>query len=151
QGQVAPAAALYREALESCRKSRAVGHPDIALCLNNLANVLQDEAAEPLYREAISIDEAAFQKDHWHVANARSSLGRVLMGLKRFAEAELELLEAERILATGKGVPAGRHDKCLQALIELYGAWDVAEAGKGYAAKANQWKEKQATKPGSNP
>ncbi|MBS0189097.1 MAG: hypothetical protein JSS51_13605, partial [Planctomycetes bacterium] len=31
---------------------------------------------------------------------------------------------------------------CVQALVDLYTTWDAAEPGKGYDAKASEWKTK---------
>ena len=31
---------------------------------------------------------------------------------------------------------------CIQAIVDLYTAWNTAEPGKGYEAKAAEWKRK---------
>jgi tetratricopeptide (TPR) repeat protein len=131
------------------RKSFPPGHPDIAQSLNNLALVLRARGrlaeAEPMYREAIAANEATYGPNDWIVGNARLGLGRTLAGLNQFPKAEAEMLEAERVLASAEGTPPERHRQCLEALVEMYAAWDKSEPGRGHAASAAQWKARLAT------
>lgn len=60
----------------------------------------------------------------------------------RFDDAEAELVEAQRVLSNPQGVPAGLCKKCLKTLVALNVSWDKAEPGKGYDAKAAEWKTK---------
>lgn len=64
--------------------------------------------------------------------------------MERFAEAEKPQLEARDII--GRALPpdhpiAGEMSK---SLAQLYEAWDKAEPGKGYDAKAAEWRKKMA-------
>jgi serine/threonine protein kinase len=88
------------------------------------------------------------------VANARrladflTGFGRARVGVgyaaERFALAEANLLEAHPIYVAAKGVGRTHKDtlECVQALVDLYTAWDTAEPGKGYDAKAAEWRAK---------
>jgi non-specific serine/threonine protein kinase/serine/threonine-protein kinase len=152
QGKAAAAEAAFREALEIYRKSLPAKHAYIAITLRELGLLLdereRDVEAEPLLREAVDGYEQAYGKTSQQTANARSALGVNLLKLKRYAEAEAQLLEAERVLGSAKRVPPGRYEASVRALIQLYSAWDQAEASTGHAAQAEQWKAKlPATQP----
>ena len=73
-------------------------------------------------------------------------LGRARVGVgydrARFALAEGNLLEAHAIFLAAKNRGPSHKDtlECVKALADLYTAWDKAEPGKGYAAKAAEWK-----------
>jgi len=61
-------------------------------------------------------------------------------GLDRFAEAEAELVDAERVLSTAQGAPRVAHRKCLEGLVLLYESWNAAEPGNRHDAKVAEWK-----------
>jgi hypothetical protein len=63
-----------------------------------------------------------------------------LTDLSRFAEAEQELVGAERALEAAQGVPQSVRRKCFDALVALYAAWEQVEPGRGAAAAP--WKAK---------
>ena len=74
---MAEAEPLYRRALAINEKSLGPEHPDIALNLNNLAELLRATnrlaEAEPLYRRALAIDEKSFGPEHPNVARASTT------------------------------------------------------------------------------
>ncbi len=74
----------------------------------------------------------------WHLGHARAAQGR-------FAQAEPDLLAAQATLAQPH-VAQEPHDlrDCTGALVDLYVAWDKAEPGKGYIAKAERWRAELA-------
>jgi hypothetical protein len=61
---------------------------------------------------------------------------------ERFTLAEANLLEAHAIYLDAKDRGPTHKDtlECVQALVDLYAAWDKAEPGKGYGAKAAEWR-----------
>jgi hypothetical protein len=62
--------------------------------------------------------------------------------------AESNFLEAHPIYLQSLGPTQKDTLDCVQALVDLYTAWDKAEPGKGYDAKAAEWQAKlPATKP----
>jgi tetratricopeptide (TPR) repeat protein len=75
-------------------KERALGpeHPDVALSLNNLANVYRDQGryaeAEPMHKRALAIKERALGPDHPDVAYSLNNLGLIYLDQGRYAEAE---------------------------------------------------------------
>jgi tetratricopeptide (TPR) repeat protein len=133
-----------REALQIARKVPPPGHPFTANTLNGLADVRLEQGAaaeaEPMFREALALLERNGTLERWKYGVVRYGLGRSLAALNRPAEAEKELLEAERILAAGEAIGPPYHGRCLQALVALYTDWNKAEPGKGYDKKADTWK-----------
>jgi tetratricopeptide (TPR) repeat protein len=125
---------LMRESMAMRRAALPAGHPDIAQSLGNLGELLaargQPAGAEPYLRESLAAYAAKFGNDHAQVGQAHLRLGRALTDLRRWRDAEGELREARRIL-TG---PAA--DRAAHSLVELYTAWDQADPGQGYDAKA---------------
>jgi tetratricopeptide (TPR) repeat protein len=63
---------LFERALAISEKSYGPDHPEVAMGLNNLANLLRDtnrlSEAEPLYRRALAIDEKSYGANHPNVA-----------------------------------------------------------------------------------
>jgi len=61
-------------------------------------------------------------------------------GPANFSLAEASLLEADTLFAVVPGHPWGL--ECAASLATLYSAWNNAEPGKGYDAKATEWRAK---------
>jgi hypothetical protein len=76
------------------------------------------------------------------VANFRISLGSALAAVDRRAEAQDQLLDAERTLSISRSAPPEPYRACLGELAGLYQSWHKAEPGKGYDARAAEWKGK---------
>jgi hypothetical protein len=91
------------------------------------------EEAIPLAREAIAHHLLAVPQDDMALAFARLELGRGLVALDKFSDAESMLLDAERALIKTEHFHLG-----MLAPIALYTTWDYAEPGKGYDAKARE-------------
>ena len=76
----------------STRQSYGPDHPNVAIRLNNLAQLLQDTnrlaEAEPLMRRALAIDETSYGPDHPNVAIDLNNLASLLQATNRLAEAE---------------------------------------------------------------
>ena len=75
---------LMRRALAIDEASYGPDHPDVAIDLNNLAQLLQATnrlgEAEPLMRRALAIDEASYGPDHPNVAIDLNNLASLLAG-----------------------------------------------------------------------
>jgi len=144
QGKLPEAEALDRDVMTRFRRVLGDDHPNTLNSIASLASVLRSEGktaeAEPLYREALRGMEHKLGKDHARTAMARLGLGRTLTDLGRFGDAEPELKDAERVLATAQGVPAGRHQQSLEALVALYDAWQKSEPSSSHDAAASDWK-----------
>ncbi|MBW8877514.1 MAG: tetratricopeptide repeat protein, partial [Acidobacteria bacterium] len=83
---------LVRRALELNEKTYGSNHSEVAVCLNNLAQLLKATnrlaEAEPLMRRALKIDEDSFGQDHPNVAIDLNNLAALLKATNRLAEAE---------------------------------------------------------------
>jgi serine/threonine protein kinase len=145
RGKLDEAEQMFREALTSW-KAHAPGNADAALTLVNLAALLQSQSrldeSESLYREAMTIYRRALPDTHGRLGACLMGLGKTLMDLNRHTDAEAALLEAQRVLHAAQGVPAERRAASLEALIDLYTAWNKSEPGNGYEERASQWHSK---------
>jgi tetratricopeptide (TPR) repeat protein len=137
---------LYLDALERRRKWLSPNHMETLYVVDNLGRLYADQGqfdkAEPMFREARDKLEVPLGKDHIQVGYERHYLGAVLLKLNRFQEAETELLAADRIMSAAQGVYPGQHERLYGVIARLYEAWDKAEPGKGYDAKAKPWRAK---------
>ena len=83
---------LLRRSLSIGEKSYGPEHPNVAIRLNNLAQLLQDtnrlEEAEPLMRRALAIDEKSYGPEHPNVAIDLNNLAQLLQDTNRLEEAE---------------------------------------------------------------
>ena len=83
---------MSRGALALTEASRGKDHPDLAVRLNNLAQLLQATnrlgEAEPLMRRALAIDEASYGAEHPNVARDLNNLATLLKDTNRLGEAE---------------------------------------------------------------
>ena len=83
---------LMRRALAIDETSYGPDHPNVAIRLNNLAQLLQATnrlaEAEPLMRRALAIDEKSYGPDHPDVAIDLNNLAQLLQATNRLAEAE---------------------------------------------------------------
>jgi tetratricopeptide (TPR) repeat protein len=89
--------------------------------------------AEPLVRKALAIAEAN-DTDGVNIAMIRRNLGRALIDLQRFAEAEAELLHAWARFESEPGLPG--HRTTLHQLCRLYEATGDTEKLAKYRALA---------------
>jgi len=92
---------ILSRALKIDRAAYGEDHPDVAICLNDLAQLLQATnrlaEAEPLMRDALRIDRAAYGEDHPEVAIDLNNLAQLLQATNRLAEAEPLMRDALRI------------------------------------------------------
>jgi serine/threonine protein kinase len=153
QGRLAEAEPYYRDALEKRRRTLGEEHP---YTLGSVSLMLRLLVAQTQAREALDLGapyEPAARKaftggSAWRLALFLMSLGRARMGLgydsERFTLAEANLIEAHTIYLAAKDRGPTHKDtlECVQALVDLYAAWDKAEPGKGYGDKAAEWKAK---------
>ena len=146
QSKFIEAEPLFREALEIRRAAFPAGHVNIATSLNNLGADLQAQSqfteAEPLFREALVICPAG----------SPDVLLTRLLPLRRLADlliqtgrpAEAAPLIDECVDGNTRAF-GGAHENTRRAIslaVTLYESWDQAEPGKGYAARAAEWKAK---------
>lgn len=92
KAQYAEAEPLMVKALAVNESYLGADDPEVAIDINNLAQLLQTtnrlSEAEPLMRRALAIDEASFGTDHPRVAIRLNNLAGLLQTIDRLAEAE---------------------------------------------------------------
>jgi CHAT domain-containing protein/Tfp pilus assembly protein PilF len=83
---------LYKRALTIREKALGTDHPDVALSLNNLADLYDQQGryadAEPLYKRSLAIREKALGLDHPDVASSLNNLASLYQNQGRYADAE---------------------------------------------------------------
>ena len=96
-----PAKATYARALALAEEALGPEHPEVAVYVNNLGNVLQAlgdlAGARAAYERALRIGEASFGPHHPEVATHVNNLGRVLQDLGDLAGARAAYERALRI------------------------------------------------------
>jgi hypothetical protein len=143
----------------------AASQVNLASCLLQLHRFVEAEAAA---RECMRIRGRIIPEGdpgRWRYFYAMSLLGGALTGLASDPAVDLpsrleRLREAEHLVVQGysalkdANVPAPvtliprrdlKHD-ALQRVIDLYEAWNTAEPGAGYDAKAAHWRAEAAAK-----
>src|SRR5262245_151199 len=138
KGNYAEAGALHRQALVLRRKLLGDEHPSVGANLHDLAvlSYLEGEyaEAEKTERQALDIFHKSLEPNHWRIQRCRSHLGACLIKLKRYHEAE------EQLLAGYAGLKATRDEQSeftrqtVSRLIELYEAWGRPEMAEPYRA-----------------
>ena len=123
-------------------------HPDVAQSLNNMGNCLRTlgrfsdaltncEAARAMFRKVLPAD-------HVYVQISQVSIGSILVDMNRYSEAEPMLLAAQSTIAGRADIPNRYKERVLMSLAGLYEGRNIAEPGKGYDAKAAQWRARLA-------
>jgi CHAT domain-containing protein len=119
---------LYRRALAITERSVGSDHLDVAIRLNNLAELLRVTnrlgEAEPLMRRALAIDEKSLGPDHPTVATRLNNLALLLADTNRYGEAEPLYRRALAITERSLGPD---HPDVANRLNNL--AWLLAERG----------------------
>ncbi|HEY2345308.1 MAG TPA: serine/threonine-protein kinase [Xanthomonadaceae bacterium] len=119
---------------------------DKTMALNRKAGLL---VAQGKYAEAIALlaPEEATMRKHWRTGWIMSrylmTLGKARKGSGDYAAAVTDLEDAFHISFYFPPESKDARD-CAQALIDLYTAWNNAEPGKGYEAKADEWQKRLA-------
>jgi serine/threonine-protein kinase len=146
QGRLSEAEAYMRAGLEARRRVLGDEHPATLRSINALGSL---HVAQGKYAEAVALltpAETTIRKTFTGANVFRASrflktLGRARAGLGEFAAAETRLLEAHGRFVESPGPNPEDLRTCTQAIIDLYTAWHTAAPGKGYDAKAAEWKK----------
>jgi tetratricopeptide (TPR) repeat protein len=140
--RLAEAEAMYRSVVDVAKRVAKQGHPFIFSAQSSLGDILGRQGryheAEPLLRESLETQER-FAPGTWRHAQTQSRLGAVLVGLKRFDEAEALLLAGhEALLALKEKIPAQSRDTMIgeagERVDRLYAEWNRPE-------KAQAWRD----------
>ncbi|MBX3278639.1 MAG: serine/threonine protein kinase [Acidobacteria bacterium] len=138
KGDYRQAELLFQQTLAMRRRLLGETHPETATSMSNLAGVYFDKGdyneAERMYRQVLDVYLKSLQPDHWMINRTRSLIGGCLIRLKRFREAEEQLLIAHAGLKVSHGDLHTATRRTVSRLLELYQAWDKPE-------QAAQWRD----------
>ena len=95
----------------------------VALSSAHVTAVLGDLVAQPAVREALALRRAGLPAGHRYIGDSLIELGTCLTGLRRFAEAEGHLLEAQRVFLAAADKDDDRVQRAGRRLQALYKAW----------------------------
>jgi len=147
QGRLDEAESLFREALDVCRRVLGPDHASTLSAMANLGMALRSlgapAEAQALYQEAVAGCERTLGQDDSQTGVARVGLGRTLVDQGRFADAQTQLIEAERVLGSAPRASSARHSQCIEALMEMYEAWNLVEPDGGHQTSADAWRARR--------
>ena len=135
-GRENEAVPLLREVLVTYREILGPSHPNVLVVSHNLARTLTDsgeaDEAVDIYGEIVDLARQRFGPDHYLVATFEGGLGASLLRLRRYASAEVELLNSYNLLEAVFGPEHRRTATARHRLVELYEAWGKPEAADSY-------------------
>jgi tetratricopeptide (TPR) repeat protein len=130
---------LARRMLEIRRRLLGNEHADSIAALNTLAALLQDQGelaeAEQHSARAVELARMALAQDHWLTAMCRANYGRCLLKLRRYEEAEPQLLAGYSGLAAAFGKEHEQAKRVGTFLVSLYDAWGKPEQAAEWRAQ----------------
>jgi tetratricopeptide (TPR) repeat protein len=153
-GRAVESESAFREAVRIWRVSPGGDHPDLATGLNNLARAAQDggrpQEALPLAEEAVAMIEKVSGEDdprRWVFLARR---GSILVDLKRWAEADVQLRSALEGLERCEA-PVSRRRTVLEALVKCHDGWGASEPTPQRRESAASWRKRlEALAPASS-
>jgi len=147
QQKFADAEPHLREVLEIRRRTLGDDSVDTLVSVGNLGTLLRDAGrlaeAEPLYREALEKRRRVLSEEHPHTLVSLGNMGILLARQGKPAEAEPFLLDSHEKRSRVLGEQHPLTVAAIGALVDLYTAWDTAEPGKGYGARAAEWQARK--------
>jgi hypothetical protein len=147
-GENVKLAELLQEQLPEARKALPKDSPQLAGMLAQLGLSLLKQSnwteAEPLLRESLAIREQKEPED-WRTFNTKSLLGGALLGQKKYAEAEPQLLSGyEGMKQREKTIPpqgVSRIAEALDRLIDFSTSTNKPEEVKKWQAERAKYPE----------
>ena len=142
-GEPLKAVPQFEKAFALRRQALGREHPDTLSSMESLARVLvpagKAPQAESMWRQIVAIYETILPDD-WITSYSRSMLGDVLLGQKKFAEAERLLLAGYEGMKMREPKISGPSSSRLVAeagarIVALYDSW-------GKQDKADQWRKR---------
>ena len=154
-GKKTEAAALVTAQAQAARKTFGDDAPRLVAALDDVAQALLDGKAyadaEPLLRECLALGEQK-APDAWQTHHARSLLGGALFGLKKYADAEPQLVQGcqgmkkfqEDPKHKDPGPSFERHQtEALERLVQFYDARNRPDEAARWRKELAKGKEKR--------
>ena len=148
------ALALSKAELEISIRVLGEEHPDTITSIANMGAALRADGkcleALPYLERAVRASRKVLTPDNPGTAYALGWYGSCLSDLGRFSEAEPLLLEARAIAGRSLGEDHNITRQMTTSLVLFYSAWNKAEPGKGFDAKAAAWEAQSGTDPAND-
>ncbi len=150
-GKLAEAESTLREAAERARRVLGEGHPIALAVVIRLGQLLASRGSATEAVALLAPIEAKARKTYTgaevhRVARLLLGLGKARISLAKtpedYAAATANLIESRELYVKVRGPNHGETRASTQALADAYSARDKAEPGKGYDARAAEWKAK---------
>ncbi|HEX5082600.1 MAG TPA: tetratricopeptide repeat protein, partial [Blastocatellia bacterium] len=156
KGNYKEAEIYFQKSLAIRRRKLGDDHQEVGTSLHNLGGLLylkgEYAESEKLERQSIGVYQKSLKPDHWMIYRSRRGIGECLIKLKRYREAEVELLTAFAGLKAALGDRHAQTRKTAGRLIELYEAWGKPDQAETYRAALEEKKTKVDTlMPSKNP
>ena len=139
-GEYDAAEPILREALQIFRMRLGERHRNVLAALNNLANLLRhkgdNDAAAPIFQQVVELSEALDLPDRWSVVRFHESYATCLTELKRYEQAEKQLLAARDLLKEATASQPDRLREVENKLSTLYDKWGKPDQGHRVAGEA---------------
>ena len=132
------AEALYRRAVDGFRRVLGDAHMDTLIARHNHAGALRalgrlDEACQA-FENLVTVSVEALSPTHFYVGAFRCAYAVSLIQLKRYSEAEDQLLTAYKGLTESVGADHPYAKMTVSRLIELYDAWGKPDKAAEFRA-----------------
>ena len=85
-----------------------------------LVRLLRSAEAEPIALDVVERAGAVFSESHHLCVRTKTTLGRIRIALKRYEEAEADLLDAWRVLESMQGINPAWKRECADTLAIMY-------------------------------
>lgn len=148
QNKLAEAEEFLTRGLEGSRRVLGDNHPTTLASMAKLVRLLRLldrlEASESLGAEAVRRGKEKLPAGHANIATFLLEHGVTLAKLKRFAEAEQQMLEANERFVRALGPAHERTWKSADAIASMYEDWHSAEPEEGHDKKVANWRLKIA-------
>ena len=125
---------VFKRALTSPQDSTLYTNPllEMGMILHKVGRMHE---AEAYLRQALDIRVRLLPKGNLGIGKAEGALGECLTVQKRYAEAELLLLDNYHILESATVANDGRRAEAAQRLANLYRAWGKSQKAASYGAQ----------------
>ncbi len=151
-GRSEEALPMFEKELAERRRNSPGNVLAISQALNGLAwsqaSLGRSEEAIANYEEAVRIRRERYG-DHPGTRDSERGLANVFTDVGRYAEAEALLESAWDTFGRDATFPTfmlrrSMLRRCIEAHVKLYESWHAAEPGKGYDARAGEWRARLA-------
>ena len=140
---------LLREAIRTGQRAHGDDHPVVVDAEYGLGDVLRQmqrtDEAIPLLQQAVKGFDAAHGPGSPMSVIARLGLGRSCVASGRYEDGERAYLDAVGSMGGSHSTSDGAFP--VDEIADLYAAWDRIAPGRGYDAKADEWRRRSQAKP----